>query len=235
MSAGHPETGISQLRLPFAETFRSFDDLAITDANRSAIEAIRRWPDWSHGSLCLIGPLRSGLGVAAKLWSMEADAQLLSASEFDVLSLKEVETLAAQNCAIDLADEVTSEDNLLTLLNLGQASDTRILFTARSSGANWTTGNADLASRLSIMPVAEIYPPDEEMVKARLLASCKGRFIKLSKSTVDFLSVRLPRSYEAIEDYVQRLDQAISDTGKSPGIQLAKTVLEEGASTRTLF
>jgi len=85
------------------------------------------------------------------------------------------------------------------------------------------------------MPVAEIYPPDEDMIEARLRASCKRHYIKLSGTTINFLSIRLPRSYEAIEDYVARLDKAIDETGRAPGMSLAKSVLEDGASTRKLF
>ena len=224
-----------QLRLPFPEAINSFNDLAITQANRAAIETIRQWPQWQAAVLCLIGPVQSGLGVTAKLWAGEAEASELSAHAFDQMSIDEVEKLSQRNCVIDLADQVTNEESLLTLFNLVQSSGKRLLLTARGHGASWPCKSPDLKSRLETMPVAEIYSPDEDMIKARLLASCKGRFIKLNTAAINYLAIRLPRSYEAIEDYVVRLDNAIDETGRAPSMYLVRTVFEDGASTRKLF
>ena len=226
---------LQQLRLPFPESIRGFDDLAITDANRAAFATIRKWNDWQASTLCLVGPVQCGLGIAAKLWAREADATVLSAATFDSFDLKQVEELTERNCVIDLADQITSEDHLLTLLNRVQSKDKRLLLTARAPAPTWGCTSRDLKSRLDTMPVAEIYAPDEEMIKARLLTSSKRRYIKLNSATLNFLAIRLPRSYEAIEDYVARLDKAIDDTGRIPSMHLAKSVLEEGISTRKLF
>lgn len=225
----------SQYRLPFPETISGFDDLAITDANRAAFAAIRRWEDWQASALCLIGPVKSGLGIAARLWAREAEATLLSGAALDDLALQEVEAMTHTNSVIDLADRASNESHLLMLLNLSKKNGTYVLLTARSSGRHWGVQSPDLKSRLDAMPIAEIYPPDEPMISARLRASFRQRYIKLGENTIDYLAVRLPRSYEAIEDYVARLDQAISDTGRPPSINLARNVLEDGLSTRKLF
>ena len=224
-----------QLRLPFPDSISSFDDLAITSANETAFAIIRKWRDWHSPALCLVGPVQCGLGIAATLWAREADATLLSAAAFEKLSVGDIEALSDRNCVIDLADRVTNEGHLLTLINLIHAKHKRLLLTARTAGGNWACSSPDLKSRLDAMPVAEIYAPDEAMIKARLRASLKLRYIKLNDATVDFLAIRLPRSYEAIEDYVTRLDKAVDETGRGPSIHLARSVLEDGVSTRTLF
>lgn len=225
----------AQYRLPFPDTVSGFDDLAITEANRAAFQTIRLWKSWQSSVMCLVGPVKCGLGIAGRLWAGEANAALLSARAFDALDIEALKKLAQINTVIDLADQVTNEPHLLTLLNLSQSNGVRVLLSARSGGANWGISSLDLKSRLEAMPVAEIYPPDEAMIVARLRASFKRRYIKLGDGTINFLAVRLPRSYEAIEDYVGRLDQAISDTGRAPSLHLARTVLEEGLSTRKLF
>lgn len=235
MTQSDSHTRLPQLRLPFPDTVQSFDDLAVTDANRNAIETIRKWSEWKSQLLCLIGPVQSGLGIAAQLWAKEAGAKLFSARDIDNMSEAALEDAARSNCVVDLADQVKSDDHLLALINFCEAKNTRLLLTARSAGAHWPVSSPDLKSRLTTMAVAEIYPPDEEMIAERLHASCKRRYIKLSNATVDYLVVRLPRSYEAIEDYVLRLDKEISETGRAPSIHLARSVLEDGASTRKLF
>lgn len=226
---------VSQLRLPFPNAVSGFDDLAITDANRAAIEAVKNWQNWQSPRLCLIGPVQCGLGIIGTLWAAEAKADFVTAADFDSFDVRQIEALSEKNCVLDLADDVTNESHLLTLLNLGQAKGALMLLTARTAGKHWACQSADLKSRLSTMPVAEIYPPDEAMIEARLRVSAKRRFIKLGDATINFLAIRLPRSYLAIEDYMTRLDQAVSDTGRAPNIKLAKDVLEEGVSSRQLF
>ena len=217
--------------MPLTDEVRLFSDLAITEANRAAINAIRRPEAWPNNAMCLIGPPRCGLGVIARLWAEEVGAVELSATEFDKMSLNALEQAAGKNCVLDLAGAATNEENFLTLLNRSGENDGRLLLTARAGPATWGCESADLKSRFDAIPVAEIYPPDEEMLKLRLLASCKRRFVLLNEATVNFLVVRLPRSYEAIESYVVQLDMAIEATTRAPSINLAREVLENWEST----
>lgn len=225
----------TQYRLAFADEIQAFTDIAITDANKRAIAAVRLPEAWQSPVMCLIGPVRCGLGVIGRLWAKEADGQLVSARAFDEMHLNSVEALLTGNCVLDLAEEVTREDHLLALLNLPREQNSRVLLTARTSPAVWKVKSADLKSRLSAVPVVEIYPPDEEMLELRLLASCKRRFILLNDVSVKYLRIRLPRSYVAIEDYVSRLDAAIETTGRRPSLQLVREVFEDGASSYKLF
>lgn len=224
-----------QYSLRFPDQPERFADLAITDSNRGAIETIRNWPAWSQSALCLVGPVQSGLRVMARLWADEAEAVLMDAVAFNELSETDIDAKAKGRWAIDLADEVTNEDNLLTLLNLARQREMQLLLTARSAPAQWGGRSPDLQSRLIGMPHAEIYPPDEDMLVERLQAACRRRYMRIDEKTIAFLAIRLPRSYAAIEEYVSRLDEAVDANQRAPSIHLARTVLEDGAGSRALF
>ncbi|MEL7130058.1 MAG: DnaA/Hda family protein [Pseudomonadota bacterium] len=211
----------------------SFADIVISPSNAGAVEIIQRWEDWQGTALCLVGPPASGLGVLIKLWSEAAVAHLIDAETFDLLTASGVEQIASGRCAIDLAEAITNEDNLLTALNTIYQRQGRLLMTARNAPAAWDVTSADLASRLRALPTATIGPPDDEMVRKRLKAACRRRYLKLSKEETDYIAVRLERSYEAIEDYVQRLDFAVSESGRPPSIHLARSVLEEAADANS--
>jgi len=185
--------------------------------------------------MCLVGPVQSGLRVTARLWADEAVAGLLGAQAFDRLSEAELSIHAQRNCAIDLTDQVTNENNLLSLLNLADQRNMRLLLTARSVPSQWPCQSADLRSRLDGLQNVEIYPPDEDMLIERLKAACRRRYMKLDQQTVAFLAIRLPRSYAAIEEYVSRLDEAVDANQRAPSIHLARTVLEDGAGSLALF
>lgn len=215
-----------QYRLPLTDEVGSFSDIDITDSNRAAILAIRQPDAWQSNAMCLIGPVQCGLGVIGQLWANEMEATVLSAAMFDTISLSEIEKASLGHCVLDLADRVGNETSFLTLLNLVRENDNRILMTARAGPATWVVQKADLKSRLDAVPVAEIYPPDEDMLRLRLQTSCRRRFIKLNDQTLNYLVVRLPRSYAALEDFILRLDEAVEATGRTPNVSLAREVLE---------
>ncbi len=224
-----------QYSLRFPDQPERFSDLAITASNETAIEAIRNWKTWSHPAMCLVGPVQSGLRVTARLWADEAEARVLDARGFDRLNDAEIAKLAEGNCAIDLADQVTHEANLLTMLNLVSQRNGRLLLTGRTVPSQWPCQSADLRSRLDGLPNTQIYPPDDDMLIERLKAACRRRYMKLDPPTIAFLAIRLPRSYAAIEEYVSRLDEAVDANQRAPSIHLARTVLEDGAGSLALF
>jgi chromosomal replication initiation ATPase DnaA len=224
-----------QYSLRFPDQPERFSDLAITSSNEIAIEAIRNWKSWSHPAMCLVGPVQSGLRVTARLWAAEAGADLLDARAFDELGEADVSSRSRNNCAIDLADSVVNEANLLSLLNFASQRDVRVLLTARAVPSQWPCKSADLRSRLDGLQNVKIYPPDEDMLIERLKAACRRRYMKLDRQTIAFLAIRLPRSYAAIEEYVSRLDEAVDANQRAPSIHLARTVLEDGAGSLALF
>jgi chromosomal replication initiation ATPase DnaA len=50
--------------------------------------------------------------------------------------------------------------------------------------------------------------------------------MKLSRETINYLAVRLELSYQAGEGAIARLSEAVSETGRMPGLALARRVLE---------
>jgi len=215
-----------QLRFPFEKQDVTFDDVVVTSSNRSAVTAIRSVETWPGNIMCVFGPPRCGLGHLLYLWAGEHSATLIDAAQFDAMTPTEIEAFADQNGAIDLADQIKNDDNLLMALNVFSGQSHRLLLSARSSPSAWPCPEGDLSSRLRAIPSAKISSPDDDMMIGRLMAGCRQRFIKLEVETAQFVAMRLQRSYVAIEDFIDRLDAAISETNRGPSIQLAKSVLE---------
>ncbi len=226
---------MSQLRLSFPAGRARFSDVAVTASNRSAVTMLASAREWHGNILCVIGPPACGLAYLLRAWTEANGAMEVRAEDFDRLDTAGVEAFASRPGAIRRADKVMRADRLLMTLNLFQSNGRRLLLSARSSPSSWPVPPGDLASRLRAIPTTEILPPDDDMVLKRLQAGCRARFIRLEDETARYVAMRLERSYAAIEDYVRRLDAAISDTGRAPSIHLARTVLEEGTGTRALF
>lgn len=222
-----------QLKLAFPEPSPTLDELAVSSANRKAVSVLRRWPDWRTHALAVVGPAKSGLTTAARAWAVGAGGEVIAAKAFDKLSHKKVEALASRPVAIDPADKVTNEDNLLSLINLSSRLGGSVLLTGQKAPALWRVKQPDLASRLKSMTLVELGPPDDEMVSVRLRAAMKRRFLKLPDDVEAYLLMRIERNYAVIETFVESLHEMAE--GREVTVPLARDVLDDQAGTRPLF
>jgi len=222
-----------QLKLDFPETPHTLDTLDVTTANRTAVAVLRRWPEWRVPALALVGPPRSGLTTAASAWAARAEGTLITAKAFSKLSHKKIEQLASMPVAIDLAEDVKNEDNLLSIINLSPRAGGSLLLTGHASPARWRVKLPDLASRLKAMTLAELAPPDDEMLSIRLRTAMKRRYLKLPPDVEAYLLARIERSYAAIETFVENLHDMTE--GREVTVPLARGVLDHMDGTRPLF
>ena len=158
---------------------------------------------------------------------------MLSAKAFDKLSHKKIDALANGPVAIELAENVSNESNLLSLLNLSVRSGGTVLLTSHVSPARWRVSQPDLLSRLKAMTLIELGPPDDEMLSIRLQAAMKRRYLKLPGDVETYLLARIQRNYAVIESFVQNLHE-MSD-GREVTVPLAREVLDDMDGTRSLF
>ena len=109
----------------------------------------------------------------------------------------------------------------------GCAGGGRLLLTAHRAPSQWRTASPDLKSRLNALPVGEIGPPDDTVVRARLAIAAERRFLRLSPETLNYLVPRLELAYDAVENFMDRLSDAVSDHDRAPSLPLARRVLEQ--------
>lgn len=226
-TAGSPD-GPPQPLLGFPPPLPRWDGLVRGGANEAAVSLAGRPEAWATNALCVTGPAFAGLSYLSAAWARRFEGRYLSAAEFSSLKRARLDELAEAPVALDDADLVSErrDEALLSLINIAGAKGGRLLLVSHLSPSAWKTGSADLRSRLNALPVAEIGPPDEAHLRARLQAAANQRFMKLSPETVNYLLPRLDLSYEAIETLMERLSEAVSATGKAPGLALARSALE---------
>lgn len=222
-----------QLALDFPEPGPTLDSLSVTAANRTAIGVLRRWPDWRTHTLAIVGQPKSGRSSAARAWADHAGGRVIDIKTFDKLSHKKVEALSSAPVAIDDADNLRNEDNLLSLINLSARNGGHVLLTAQKAPALWRVRQPDLVSRLKSMTLVELGPPDDEMVSVRLHAAMKRRFLKLPADVEAYLLVRIERNYAALESFAESLHEMAE--GREVTVPLARDVLDEQGGTRPLF
>ena len=222
-----------QLPLQFPRAQLTFDDLLTSDANRTTLSTLRRWRDWRRSVHALSGPAKSGISTMVTAWAADAGAEQFEPRNFSRLGNKSIESLARGAVAIDDADMVKAEDNLLFLINLSDRLGGHVLLGSHLAPSTWRMKAPDLVSRLRALPLMRIDEPDEEMFRARLKAAFKREFLVLPRPVEDYVAIRMGRSYAALEDFVTRLSEG--SAGREITVPLAREVLDAGEDTLNLF
>ncbi|MEO1491059.1 MAG: DnaA/Hda family protein [Pseudomonadota bacterium] len=201
------------LELGFAPT-HNHDDFFVTDCNRAAFRAITDWTDWPDGRLALTGPAGSGKTHLTAIWAAKTCGVTLPAIDLTEKALQSL--LLERAVAIEdvdcLAGLPTSarrqcETLLFHLFNFAGAEGMSLLLTGRLGPAHWLIQTPDLASRCAAMAHIAILPPDDEVLASVLIKQFSDRRLDVPAEVIQYLLVRMERSFDAAERIVEDLDR----------------------------
>lgn len=204
---------------------RSPDTLAVTGANRDAANLLTRWQVWPGGALALSGPQGSGKTHLAMAWAVEAGARQLAptASPDDAAA---VFAESGGRLWIDNADASEEDSMLWRLLDLAKSHGGAVLLVGVEPPSQWPVVTPDLRSRLAALPVARLGEPDEALLELVLRRVCREKFIHLRDDAVQYLVLRMPRTFGAVRQVAAALDAELVQGAKPVGVKAAKQALE---------
>jgi chromosomal replication initiation ATPase DnaA len=193
------------LALGHDESFAREDFLA-GPQNAAALALIERWPEWPARAILLVGPEGSGKSHLAAIWAARSGARIIAARELDEAS---VPALLASGALVveDLATWHVEERALFHLLNLAREQNANLLFTARSPPGAWPVKLPDLVSRLRELPIVNLDPPDDALLRAVLVKLFADRQLAVDEALIAYLVTRMERSFAAARATVAALDR----------------------------
>lgn len=205
------------------------EDYFVSSANALAVSALEDWPSWPLGKIVLVGPAGAGKTHLAMVWAKEVGAQVVDAA-----------ALAAPAAPTDLANgplviedidhiaaDATTETALFHLHNLMAERGHPLLMTAAKPPARISFGLADLQSRMSGTALAVIAALDDALLMALVMKMFSDRQVALKPEVLTYIQPRLPRNYEAVRHFVERMDSRALKEGRAFGKGLARDVLAE--------
>lgn len=217
-----------QLPLSFPETLLDFDAMEQTPANARIISALRDVERWTQPALLLVGSEKSGLTTLAAAWAAEQHGLYLDATSEQDFSNLFPDDVVGESVAIDNAESIADESWLLNELSSINRVGGRLLLTANRPPSEWTLNSPDLRSRLLAIPIVDLGPPDDALMRARLRRAMSRFGVNLPVQVEDYLVVRLGLSYTAIEDTVKILAGAAGGR-RALTVPLARNALENVA------
>ena len=190
--------------LPHAESL-SREDFLEGPGNAAAVELIDRWPDWPNRTVMLVGEAGSGKSHLAAIWAANSGARVTAARALTAAAVPGA--LATGALVIeDLTPADVDERALFHLLNLARQDDADVLMTARTPPSAWTLELPDLSSRLRALPVVQLAPPDDGLLRALIVKLCVDRQLNVDEALVAYVAGRIERSFAAARRAVALLD-----------------------------
>ncbi len=215
------------LALPHAESLTR-DDFLEGPGNAAALALIDRWPDWPNRVMWLAGPEGCGKSHLATIWAERAGARVISAQALT----PDLVPLALATGALVVEDIDRGERNepaLFHLMNLAQQDDADLLITSRTAPSAMPFVLRDLISRLRAVPVIDMSPPDDALLRALIVKLCADRQMVVDESLVSYLATRIERTFAAAKHAVDLLDREGLRLGRPVTRALATELLRHAA------
>lgn len=192
------------LDLTHPESFAR-EDFVPAPANRAALNAVERWPDWAFPVLALVGPRDSGKSHLAAIWALQSGARIIAGR---VLRAADVPAMMATGALVveDVRPGAFDESALFHLLNFAREQSGFVLVTTEAAPASWHTSLPDLASRLRAIPTVGIGAPDEALRRAVAVKLLVDRQIEPDDAVLGLLLTRTERSLSGVRKAIARLD-----------------------------
>ncbi len=217
---------MSQLifKFPFKTNYYQ-EDFYVSENNFEAYKLIENWPKWPSRFINIFGPSGCGKTHLANILNKKISSFFIQAKE---INNKNVSSMKVKECLI--IDEYTNniEEKLFyTILNQSHLSNQYIIINSLKPVQSFKLNLNDLKSRLSSFVNIGIDLPTDELIKVIISKNFSDKQVKIESKLLEYIIKNVDRSYEAIFDLTNKLDNFSLSAGKSININLIKRALNK--------
>ncbi len=217
---------MSQLifKFPFKTNYFE-EDFYVSSNNFEAYKLIESWPKWSSRFINIFGPSGCGKTHLANIFNKKINSFFINASKLNNNTLSDIK---AKECLIVDEYKNNIEETLLySILNQSNLSNQYIIINSSKPIQYFDLKLNDLKSRFSSFVNVGIDLPTDELIKVIISKNFSDMQVKIESKLLEYIIKNIDRSYEAIFDLIDKLDDFSLSTGKSININLIKKALNK--------
>lgn len=182
----------------------SLEAFLLGACNKTALEWVKRWPEWPQRTLALFGPAGCG-----KTHLCHIAAELSGAAMISFSDLGGHDWRSQRHVIIDGGRFAPSDEKLLFhVINWVREEGGSLLLAAAKPPSVWPVTLNDTRSRLGAIVTAEIAQPDDILVSQLIVKQFSDMGVIPSADVAKFIEKRIGRSFRAIGDAVYTVNQA---------------------------
>ena len=217
---------MSQLifKFPFKTNYFE-EDFYVSESNFEAYKLIESWPKWSSRFINIFGPSGCGKTHLANIFRKKISSFLINASDLNNNSLSDIKV---KECLIvDGYKKNVDEKLFYSVLNQSYLSNQYIIINSLQPIQSLRVNLNDLKSRFSSFVNIGIDLPTDELIKVIISKNFSDKQVKIESNLLEYIIKNIDRSYEAIFDLIDKLDDSSLSAGKSININLIKKALNK--------
>ena len=211
-------------KFPFKANYIE-EDFYVSSNNFEAYKLIETWPKWSSKFINIFGPSGCGKTHLANIFNKKINSFLIKASKLNNNSLSSIKT---KECLIIDEYKNNIEEKLFySILSQSHLSNQYIIINSSKPIQLFELKLNDLKSRLSSFVNIGIDLPTDELIKVIISKNFSDKQVKIEGKLLEYIIKNIDRSYEAVFDLIDKLDEFSLSTGKSININLIKKALKK--------
>ena len=217
---------MSQLifKFPFKTNYFE-EDFYVSSNNFEAYKLIESWPKWSSRFINIFGPSGCGKTHLANIFNKKINSFFIKASKLNNNTLSDIK---AKECLIVDEYKNNIEETLLySILNQSNLSNQYIIINSSKPIQYFDLKLNDLKSRFSSFVNVGIDLPTDELIKVIISKNFSDMQVKIESKLLEYIIKNIDRSYEAIFDLIDKLDDFSLSAGRSINIDLIKKALNK--------
>ena len=219
-------TKMSQLifKFPFKANYFE-EDFYVSENNFEAYKLIESWPKWSSKFINIFGPSGCGKTHLANIFTRKFNSFFIKASN---LNNNNLSTIKVKECLIIDEYKNNIEEKLFySILNQSHLSNQYIIVNSVKPIQSFELKLNDLKSRFSSFVNIAINLPTDELIRVIISKNFSDKQVKIESKLLEYIIKNIDRSYEAIFDLIDKLDDTSLSAGKSININLIKKALNK--------
>ncbi len=190
--------------------------------NQEATQAVLSWPQWPHSFLCVHGPKGVGKSHLAHIWHETSHAEVLDTATCDTLT---PHTYKSKAYLLEGAHTIKSQEWFFHFYNKIIEDSAFCLLTSNTPPAQWSFTLPDLMSRLKTIPVAQLHPMDDDLLKCILEKQFLDQGFLVQDVVFSHILTHLDRSLSILQAFTAFLIQQANHEGRKINLPFVKHVM----------